>query len=112
MTSVRVLPILALCIASFTACAPQQQASQPASTSSSTAGIAPQHTAQFIPASQNDPAHYRFTLPNGWMDAYPDWPNLDHLMIHYSNGDTIWGKPLYGTSNYRTATHAGRRSST
>ncbi|MGB8412598.1 MAG: hypothetical protein WCE23_07215 [Candidatus Binatus sp.] len=33
------------------------------------------------------------------MDAYPDWPNLDHLMIHYSNGDTIWGKPLYGTSN-------------
>jgi hypothetical protein len=125
MTSIRVLPILVLCIASLTACASQQASSQASSvkpcpdppipgdtcvvfdwTKAQTfidpqplLGNAPQPTAQLIPASQNDPAHYRFTLPNGWMDAYPDWPNLDHLMIHYSNGETIWGKPLYGTPN-------------
>jgi hypothetical protein len=128
MTSIRVLPIIALCVA-LTACA-SQQANPPANTSSGTVtpcpdppivgdtcvvfdwtkaqtfvdpqpllGNAPQPNAQLIPAAQNDPAHYRFTLSNGWMDAYPDWPNLDHLMIHYGNGETIWGKPLYGTPN-------------
>ena len=99
MASIRLVPILALFVVSFTACASQPAASPQASTSSTTVGTASQSTAQFVPASQNDPAHYRFTISNGWMDAYPDWPNLHYLIIQYSNGERIWGMPLYQSPN-------------
>ena len=38
-------------------------------------------------------------ISNGWMDAYPDWPNLHYLIIQYSNGERIWGMPLYQSPN-------------
>lgn len=106
--------VLAVCSLALSACASSQQASGAAGNSQETpltpeelfiahhpGGASPsqQPTAQFIPASQNNPAHYRFTLPNGWMDAYPDWPNLHYLIIRYSNGERIWGMPLYQSPN-------------
>jgi hypothetical protein len=45
--------------------------------------------------------HDTIFLPGAYIDAYPSLPpraEPDHIVLHLSDGTTIWSKPEYGTS--------------
>ena len=51
-------------------------------------------------ASGCEQAHQRIYLPGVYIDAYPSLPpaaDPDYLILHLSDGTTIWGKPEYGS---------------
>jgi hypothetical protein len=56
--------------------------------------------------------HDTITLPGGHINAYPASPpnaQPEHIVLHYDNGTTIWGKPSYGSpdcTNYMTCRRA------
>jgi hypothetical protein len=67
----------------------------------SQANIAPpvQPTIQHYAAQGCRGEHDTLYLAGGNINAYPGWPpnaQPEHIVLHYDNGETIWGKPLYG----------------
>jgi len=53
-------------------------------------------------ASGCDAAHDRIYLPGVYIDAYPSLPptaDPDHLILHLTDGTTLWGKPRYGSAD-------------
>jgi hypothetical protein len=53
-------------------------------------------------ASGCEGAHDTVYLPGVYIDAYPSLPpkaEPDHIVLHLSNGTTIWGKPHYGSND-------------
>jgi hypothetical protein len=47
----------------------------------------------------------------GYINAYPFWPPRGEptfLVIHYNNGDTVWGEPSYGAPDCPDFTHCRR----
>jgi hypothetical protein len=100
--------ILGCCLAALVGCAPVQQIQPPAQ---AVAPVAP--TVSHVAASGCVGDHDSLNFgPSGFtIDAYPAWPpngTPDHLVIHYSNGDTIWGKPSYGAANCQDYEHCQR----
>lgn len=44
--------------------------------------------------------HDTISLTGEHIDAYPGWPpkaQPEHIVLHYDNGTSIWGKPSYGS---------------
>ena len=53
-------------------------------------------------ASGCEREHDRIYLPGVYIDAYPNLPpkaQPDHILLHFSNGTTIWEKPHYGSKD-------------
>ena len=70
----------------------QQSAAQ-----SAPPGISPHLTLQsHVTAQGRMGEHDVVQFQSGYINAYPEWARLDHLVIHYNNGTTVWGKPSYG----------------
>ncbi|MBV8771352.1 MAG: hypothetical protein JO166_03310 [Deltaproteobacteria bacterium] len=63
-------------------------------------------------ASGCDGEHDTIYLPGVYIDAYPTLPprgEPDHIVLHLSDGTTIWAKPEYGTpecTDYMTCRRA------
>jgi hypothetical protein len=86
---------LLLSLAASFACAqvqapPQQYAAPPS--------VAPVVT--HFAASGCKGEHDTVSLPGEHINAYPGWPpsaQPQHIVLHYDNGTSIWGKPSYGS---------------
>jgi len=91
----------------LSACAPVQSAAPTAQ-----APAAPSVTVSHWPARGCAGAHDMVDFgPGGYINAYPGWPpnaQPDHIVIHYPNGDSIWGKPAYGTPDCADYMHCQR----
>ena len=75
----------------------QKLASQSAAQAPESPGITPQMTLQRHEVAQGGVGeHDVVQFQSGYIDAFPNWAHLDHLVIHYNNGTTVWGKPTYG----------------
>src|SRR5208283_2555563 len=99
--------ILGCCLAVSMGCAPVQQI-QPVAPTVTPVAPSVSHVAGSGCVGDHDTVDFG---PNGFINAYPAWPpngTPDHLVIHYSNGDNIWGKPSYGAANSQDYKHCQR----
>lgn len=54
---------------------------------------------RYQPARGCEPAHDTVFLPGVYIDAYPSMPpraDPTHVVLHFSDGTTLWEKPHYG----------------
>jgi hypothetical protein len=69
-------------------------------------------TQPFLYTKVNVGEYDRLDFSSGnFINAYPYWPPrgpLNFLVIHYNNGDTIWGEPSYGAPDCPDFTHCRR----
>src|SRR5690242_6335143 len=59
----------------------------------------------YKPADGCNQAHRTIYLPGVYIDAYPGLPPAvepDHVVLHLSDGTTIWAKPHYGSDDCTT----------
>ncbi len=83
-------------------CAGQPQVAPPAPPSVPTSSVTVSHWPAHGCAGEHDMVSFG---PNLYINAYPNWPPAGkpgHLVLHYANGDVIWGKPSYGAANCQT----------
>jgi hypothetical protein len=88
--------VAALFLISVMACAPVQQQNPVA------APAAPRITLSHGPGHGCGSEHDSLNFPNGnHINFHPYAPpyRFDHLVIHYENGDSIWGKPSYNSTD-------------
>ena len=88
---------LCLSLTALVACAPVQPQAQQYAASPPVAPV----TTHFA-ASGCAGEHDTLSLPGGLINAYPAWPpnaQPEHIVLHYNNGTTVWGKASYGSAD-------------